>query len=111
MRRGQRFMATYEVIGGEGQRSELADGQQRPVDGQRRDNGVDAVPLGQTGIHARAAFINAPSQGRNDAVDDVAQVGLIFETNLRRRMANDAFLLDKDAGITRQGRARCAAPN
>ena len=34
---------------------------QRAVEGQRRDDGVDAAAVGQAGIHHRLAFVDAPA--------------------------------------------------
>ena len=60
--------------------SETADGEARSIHGQRRNDGVDTRAVGQAGIHHGRGFIHAPAHARDDAVDDLHQVRVVFET-------------------------------
>ena len=67
------------LAGGDGIASETADGEARAVDGQRRNDGVDAGSVGQAGVHHRRRFIDPASDARDDALDDLHQVRVVFE--------------------------------
>ena len=67
------------LAGGDGIASETANGETRAVDGQRRNDGVDARSVGQAGVHHGRRFIHAPSDARDDALDDLHQVCIVFE--------------------------------
>ena len=69
-----------ERVGGE-----LADGQRRAVDGQRRDDRVDAAAVGQAGVDHRAGLVDATADPGDDLVDDATQVRLVGELARRRR--------------------------
>src|SRR5262249_4547655 len=51
-------------------RAESANGHRRAVEGERRDDGVDAAAVRQAGIDHGRCFIDAPADLRYDAVDD-----------------------------------------
>jgi len=59
--------------------AETADGEQRSVDGDGRDGGVDAGAIGQAGVDQRRRFIDAAAYAGNDFLDDAQQVGVVFE--------------------------------
>ena len=54
--------------------AEAANGHARPVQGQRRNDGVETRAVGQPGVDHRADFVDAPAHLRHDAVDDLHQV-------------------------------------
>ena len=56
-----------------------ADGQQRAVHRQRRDDGVDARAVGQARVHHRRAVVHAAADAADDAVDDAQQVRVVLE--------------------------------
>ena len=64
---------------GDGIAAEAADGEAGAVDGQRRNDGVDARSVGQAGIDHGRRFIDAPSHARDDALDDLHEVRIVFE--------------------------------
>ena len=53
---------------------EAADRHHRPVQRQRRNDGVDARAVGQPRIDHRAGFVDAAADARHDLVDDFQQV-------------------------------------
>ena len=59
--------------------SETADGEAGAVDGQRRNDGVDARAIGQAGVDHGRRFIDAAADARDDALDDLHQVLIVFE--------------------------------
>ena len=56
-----------------------ADRQQRPVDRQRRNDGVDARAVGQARVDHRRAVVDAAADAADDAVDDAQQVRVVLE--------------------------------
>ncbi len=81
-----------ERVGGE-----LADGQRRAVDGQRRDDGVDTAAVGEAGVHHRAGLVDAAADPGHDLVDGPAQVRLVGEVGVGRHQP--ARLLQPDAVV------------
>ncbi len=75
---GERLVLDH-LAGGDGLASEAADRQAGAVDGQRRNDGVDARSVGQAGIDHRRRFVHAAAHARNDALDDLHQVRVVFE--------------------------------
>ena len=59
--------------------AEAANRNARPVQGQRRNDGVDARAVRQAGVDHRADFVDAPADLRHDAVDDLHQVVVVAE--------------------------------
>ena len=59
--------------------AEAADRQDRPVDGQRRDDGVYARAVRQARIDHRARFVDPAPHARDDLLDDLHQVGVVVE--------------------------------
>ena len=68
--------------------------QQRAVDGQRRDDRVDAAAVGQARVDHRRAVVHAAADRRDDAVDDAQQVPVVLER--RRHLGEDAGAFDVD---------------
>ncbi len=58
------------------------DRQDRAVDRQRRDDGVDPRAVRQAGVDHRRGFVDAPPDPGDDAVDDVHQVGVVDKAGL-----------------------------
>ena len=54
----------------------------RAVEGERRDDGVDAGAVRQAGVHHRAGLVDAPADLRHDAVDDLQQVVVVAELDV-----------------------------
>src|ERR1019366_5096947 len=48
-----------------------ADGDGRAIDGQGRNNGVDARAILEAGVDHRYAFVDAAAQGRDNAAHDL----------------------------------------
>ena len=61
---------------------ELPDGDDRPDERQRRDDGIDARAVGKPGVDARARFIDAPTERRDDPLDDPADVLVVEERDV-----------------------------
>ena len=55
------------------------DREQRAVDRQRRNDGVDARAVRQARVHHRRAVVDAPADAADDAVDDAQQVRVVLE--------------------------------
>ena len=69
----------HQLVGGQRAGAEAADGHRRAIERQRRNDGVDARSVGQTGIDHRRRLIHAASDARHDAVDDLQQVPVVAE--------------------------------
>ena len=70
---------------GQGVGGELADGQRRAVDRQRRDHGVHAAAVGEAGVHHRARLVHATADPGHDLVDGAPQVRLVTELGVGLR--------------------------
>ena len=57
----------------------LTNGERRPVDGQGRDDRVDARAVQQAGVAQGLGFVDAAADHGHDAVDDLAQVVVVLE--------------------------------
>ena len=64
------------------------------VQGQRRDDGVDAAAVRQAGVHHRRRLIDAPADLRHDAVDDLQQVVVVAELDVALLHLAAAFDVD-----------------
>ena len=84
------------VLGPQHHLGELADGERRAVDSERRDDGVHAGAVGQAGVDHGRGLVHAAADGGHDAVDDAAQGGLVCEGDLG--LLEQATALDPDAG-------------
>ena len=67
------------VAGGDRIAAETPNRKAGAVDGQRRNDGVHTGAVGQARIHHGRGLIHAPSDARDDAVDDLHQVRVVFE--------------------------------
>ena len=68
----------------------------RPVERQRRNDGVDARSVLQAGVDDGLRFVDAAAHLGNDLFDDVQQVRVVFETHRRFRQlaaALDEYLV------------------
>ena len=68
-----------EVVHGDRFGRELPDGDDRADQRQRLDDRVDARPVGQTCVHARARGVDPPPERRDDPVDDAQDVLVVQE--------------------------------
>ena len=50
-----------------------------PVNGERRNDGVDTRAVGQTRINHRRAFVDSPADAAHDAVDHPKQMLVVLE--------------------------------
>ena len=73
-----------EVVDRERRGGELADGEHRPDQRERRDDGVDARAVGQAGVDHRAGLVDAAADRRDDAVDDAHHVVVVLERDVRQ---------------------------
>src|SRR5262249_7786850 len=73
---------------------ETPNGQARPIQSQRRNNGVYTRAIRQTRVNHRRGFIHTPSHPRDDAVDDLHQVAVVFEAESGRLDLTCAFNID-----------------
>ncbi len=71
-----------EIAPGQRVGRELADGQDRPLQRERRHDHVDARAVGQAGIHHRRGFVDAAADSRDDPLDDAHQMGVVGEAGV-----------------------------
>lgn len=83
-----------QVVDAQRRLGELADGQARADERERRDDDVDARAVLEARIDERRRFVDATSERRQDALDDVHEVRRIVE--LRIRQLELAHALDED---------------
>ena len=62
--------------------AETANGKARAIDGERRNDGINAGTVGEPSVYHRRGFIDAASNGGNDAIDDAHQVSVIAKLNV-----------------------------
>ena len=75
-------MVGDEIVGRERVAAETPDGEAGAIDGERRNNGVNAGTVGEARVHHRRRFIDAAPNRGDDAVDDAHQVSVIAELNV-----------------------------
>ena len=73
-----------QVLCRERRSTEAADGEQRAIDGQRRNDDVHARAIRQARIHHGRRFVDPPAYRGDNLVDDVHQVGIVFEGHVGR---------------------------
>ena len=97
---------------------ELADRQGGAVDGQRRDDRVDARAVGQAGVHHGRGLVHAAPDAAHDLVDRAAQVGVVLEGGVDLLDLAEALDVDRvvavdhdlrDLCITQEGLQRAVA--
>src|SRR5690606_8148851 len=77
---------------------ELADGEERPVERDGRDDSVDSRAVGKARIDKGAGFVNASTDPADNTVDDPAEMCLIAELRIDR--VDLAVPLDVDTART-----------
>ena len=60
---------TFKLGHGRNAIRELSNGDDWPLEGNRRDHGIDAVAVGKARINDGARLVQAATQGRKDAID------------------------------------------
>ncbi|MND78670.1 hypothetical protein D3C80_703870 [compost metagenome] len=78
---------------------EFADGHQRTVDREGRDDGVDATAVRQACIDHGLGFIDPSTHGGDDLVDDPHQVARVLEPHVRQFELPQAFDIDRRMGV------------
>ena len=73
-----------QILGGQQVARELSDGQRRSVHRQRRNDGVDARAVGQSGVDHRRRVVQAAADRAQDLVDDVQDVAVVAKDVSRR---------------------------
>ena len=84
----------HDLLRGQHLAAELADRQARAVDRDRWDDDVHARAVLQSRIAHRLRLIHAPSDRRDDPVDDAPQAGLVLEGEVGQ--LDPAASLDED---------------
>ena len=74
--------------------AEAANRQHRPVQGQRRDDRVDAAAVGQAGIDHRRVLVDAAADAGHDPLDDLQQVLVVGEDGVRLLQAAEPLDID-----------------
>ena len=80
---GRERLVVQQVFELERVGAEPADAEARPVQGERRDDRVDAGAVRQPGVHHRARLVHPPADLRHDPVDDLEQVVVVAERRPR----------------------------
>jgi hypothetical protein len=86
-----------ESVHGERANSEPANGENRTVQGQRRDDRVDAGSVGESRVHHRRRLVHATTDSRDDPVDELHQVVVVVEPHVGRLEESEA--LDEYLGV------------
>ena len=71
-----------QSVGTQRNLAETANGENRSIDRQRRNDDVDARAVGQACVAHRRRFVHASAHVGNDLVDDVTEVGFVLEDNV-----------------------------
>ena len=79
--RGQRLLG-HQVLGLDRPHAEAADRHHRAIQGQRRNDGVDAAAVRQSAVHHGTGLIDAPPGLAHDPLNDVQQVVVVVEGNV-----------------------------
>src|SRR5947207_6057340 len=96
---GRERAQAHHVLDRERAPAEAPDGEQRPVEGERRDDGVHARAVGQARVYHGRAFVDAPAHPRHDAVDDLQQVLVVAEDDRRRLELAEPLDVDLTRGV------------
>src|SRR5450759_493899 len=78
---------------------ELADREQRTVQGERPDDRVDTAAICQAGITERLALVDAAADGAHDELDDVEQLVFIDELDVRQNDLTAHFDINMVAAV------------
>ena len=90
---GQRF-ALDQILRAKAVGPETPDRHERAVEGERRDDHVDARSVLQPRVDHRAGFVDAPAHGADDPLDDLQQMPVVTEHDVG--LFELAFPLDVD---------------
>src|SRR5204862_1990318 len=71
--------------------AEAPDRETRTINGQRRNNGVYTGAVRQTSIHHGRRLIHAPAHARDDAINNLHEVLIVFEAETGRLQFASAF--------------------
>jgi hypothetical protein len=83
-----------QPLGAETLLRESTDGENRAVEAEWRKDDVDARAVGQAGVERRVEAVDLTADEGGDLVDEVAQAGLVRESN--RGAVEDSGALDPD---------------
>ncbi len=97
---GQQVVELQRVDG------EAPDGQGGAVHRDRRDDGVDARPVGEPGIHHGRGLVDPAPHGRDDPVDDLLQVVVILEARPGELDLPEALHVDMAVAVDQDVRDR-----
>ena len=87
-----------KVFGLEPLRRKPPDRQQRAINGQRRDDRVDARAVWQASVDHRRALVDSSSDPAHDAIDHAQQLPIVLEC--RRYALEDAASLDEHVFVS-----------
>ena len=79
--------------------AETADRQQRPVDREWGNNGVNARAVGEACVHHRGGLVDAAAHLRDDLVDDAQQVAVILKRNVGQLQLALSLHVDLFVGV------------
>ena len=105
----------HQLIGGQRTGAKTADRQRRPIQRQRRNNGIDARAVRQPGVDHRRGLIHSAAHARHDAVDDLQKVAIVAKRRIhslqQTALFNEhmVFVVHQDVGdlwIPKQGLQR-----
>jgi hypothetical protein len=77
-----RERAESDEVFGRQPHAKAANRQHRTRERKRRDDGVDAAPVGQAGVNHRRHFVDAPADAGRHALDNHHQVRIVGEDNV-----------------------------
>ncbi len=84
----------HQLIGDQRACAEAADGERRTIEGEGRNDRVNAGAVRQAGIDHGRGFVHAAPYARDDAVDDLHEVAIVAEDGVNP--LENAALLDED---------------
>ena len=88
-----------QIVCSERRSRKAPDRDEGTVDGQGRNNDIHTGAIGQARVHHRRRFIDAPSDGGNDLVDNVHQVCVVLEDDVGSLQHAAAFHIDYVVGV------------
>src|ERR1035438_981808 len=91
---GGERLVLEQVFGRENLLPIAPDGDHRPNERERRNDGADARAVHEACVDNRRGIVDAAAHGRYDAFDDHADVGLVLEPNVGFHQASPALDVD-----------------
>src|SRR6266540_2324961 len=85
------MMLVFDLVG---VARELADGEQRAVQRERPDHGVDTRAVGEPGVTQGRALVDASAHRADDELDDVEELVLVDELDVREDDLAGHFYVD-----------------